>query len=59
LAQSQIPSWCVQGNKWSTYWTCIRYEKNFLSCSSQWRVFNCCMSITFLPINLCNCSHHL
>jgi hypothetical protein len=29
LAQSQISSWCVQGNKWSAYRTCIGYKKTF------------------------------
>jgi hypothetical protein len=23
---------CVQGNKWSAYWTCIRFIKYFMSC---------------------------
>jgi hypothetical protein len=59
LARSRISSRCVQGNKWSTYWTCIGYEKNFLSCSLQWCAFNFCVDITFLPIHVCNRSHHL
>jgi hypothetical protein len=58
LAWSQI-SWWVQSDKWNIYWTWIRYEKNFLSCLLQWFVFNFCVAITFLPLNLCNCSRHL
>jgi hypothetical protein len=51
LARSRLSSWCVQGNKWSTYFTCIGNEKNFLSCSLQRCAFNFCVAITFLPIN--------
>jgi hypothetical protein len=29
LARSRLSSWCEQGNKWSTYWTCIGYETTF------------------------------
>jgi hypothetical protein len=42
----------------STYWICVEYEKNII-CSLEWRVFNVCMPLTFLPINLCNHSHIL
>jgi hypothetical protein len=59
LAWSRISSWCLQGNKYSTSWTCKGYEKNFLNCYLQWCAFNSCVASTFLPINLCNCSHHL
>jgi hypothetical protein len=33
--------------------------KSFLGCSLQWSALNFCVTITFLPINLCNRSHHL
>jgi hypothetical protein len=59
LAWIQILSWWVQGTNWSTYWTCIGYKKGFLSCSLHWCVFKFCVTITFLTINLCSCSHHL
>jgi hypothetical protein len=59
LARSRILSWCVQGNKWGTYWIFIGNKKKFLSCSLQWCEFSFCMAITFLSINLCNRSHHL
>jgi hypothetical protein len=59
LARRWISSCCVQGNRWSTHWTWIKYEKIFLSCSFQRRAFNFCVAITFLPINLCSRSHHL
>jgi hypothetical protein len=36
-----------------------RIWKNFLNCSLQWCAFNFCVAIAFLPINLCNRSHHL
>jgi hypothetical protein len=34
-------------------------KKGFLSCLLQLCVFTFCVVITFLPINLCNCSHHV
>jgi hypothetical protein len=42
-------------------WNCflrIRTKKKS-SFSLQWREFNFCMTISFLPINLCSRSHHL
>jgi hypothetical protein len=60
LARSRISSWCVQRNKWSTYWTFIGNEKkkkNFLSWPLQWCEFNFCVALVFLPINLCSRSH--
>jgi len=50
---------CLHGAKFSTYRTCVGYEKKVSICCLQLYVLNFYAAITLLPINLVYFSHYL
>jgi hypothetical protein len=50
---------CRARNGAQTWSTLRKVWKNILSCSLQYRAFNFCVAVTFLPTNLRHHSHHL
>jgi hypothetical protein len=54
----EYQSWCVQGNKRNTYWTCKRHEKKLFWVALYSAVRLIFVAVTFLPRNSCNHLHH-